>query len=73
MSMRKTILELEYLKSTVKPCFTDTRLIINAESSLLRTVCFVPGERKPLHFLYIHPEVILRSLFCFKDTKIEVY
>ena len=28
---------------TVKPRFTDT--------SLSRAVCFVPGERKPLHFI----------------------
>ena len=25
------------------------------ETSLLCTVCLVPGERKPLHFLYIQP------------------
>ena len=31
---------------TVKPCFTDTCLLI-------RTVCFVPGETKPLDFLSI--------------------
>ena len=24
---------------------------LNTDTSLLRTVCFVPGERKPLHFL----------------------
>ena len=31
-------------QSTFKPCFTDT--------SLLDTVCFVPGEKKPLRFLH---------------------
>ena len=25
------------------------------DTSLLRTVCFVPGERQLLHFLYIQP------------------
>ena len=35
---------------TVKPRFTDTRLK-RANTSLLRTVCFVPGERKSLYFL----------------------
>ena len=25
---------------------------LNTDTSLLRTVCFVPGERKPLHFHY---------------------
>ena len=25
------------------------------DTSLLRIVCFVPGERKPLHFLLIQP------------------
>ena len=49
--MRKIILEVEYLKNTVKPLFTDTRLILNTGSSLLRTVCFVSEERKPLHSL----------------------
>jgi len=24
---------------------------LNMDTSLLQTVCFVPGERKPLHFL----------------------
>ena len=24
---------------------------LNKDTSLLQTVCFVPGERKPLHFL----------------------
>ena len=33
---------LSFKGGTVKPYFTDT--------SLLRTVCCVPGERKPLHF-----------------------
>ena len=28
---------------------------LNMDTSLLRAVCFVPGERKPLHFLYIQP------------------
>ena len=28
---------------------------LNTDTSLLRTVCFVPGERKPLHFLLIQP------------------
>ena len=36
--------------STVKPCFKDTYLLYT-DVSLLQTVCFVPGERKPLHFL----------------------
>lgn len=31
-------------RSTVKPC-----------TSLLQTVSFVPGERKPVHFLQIQP------------------
>ena len=35
--------ESPYIFSKVNPLNTDT--------SLLRTVCFVPGERKPLHFL----------------------
>ena len=26
---------------------------LNTDTSLLRTVCFVPGEREPLRFLYI--------------------
>ena len=26
---------------------------LNTDTSLLRTVCFIPGERKPLRFLYI--------------------
>ena len=65
--MRKIILEVEYFKSTVKPPFMDTYLKLNTDNSFLRTVWFVAGERKPFHF---HPEMILRSLFCFKDTKI---
>ena len=32
----------------VKPPYTDTSL-------LRQTVCFVPGERKPLRFLHIQP------------------
>ena len=28
---------------------------LNTDSSLLWTVCFVPGERTPLHFLQIQP------------------
>ena len=32
---------------TVKPPFTDT--------SLLWTVCYVPGERKPFHFSKFNP------------------
>ena len=32
---------------TVKPPFTDI--------SLLRTVCFVPGKRKPFHFSKFNP------------------
>ena len=40
---------------TVKSLFTDTRSI-PAPYYRLRTVCFVPGERKPLvHFLKIQP------------------
>ena len=35
--------ESPYIFSKFNPLNTDT--------SLLRTVCFVPGERKPLHFL----------------------
>ena len=35
--------ESPYIFSKVNPLFTDT--------SLLRTVCCVAGERKPLHFL----------------------
>ena len=35
--------ESPYIFSKVNPHNTDT--------SLLRTVCFVSGERKPLHFL----------------------
>ena len=30
---------------------------LNKDTSLSRTVCFVPRERKPLHFLYIQPTV----------------
>ena len=33
-----------------EPRFTDIRLL-NTDTSLLRTVYFIPGERKPLHFL----------------------
>ena len=34
---------------------------INKDTSLiLRTVCFVPGERKPLHFLYIQPAPVYK-------------
>ena len=29
--------------------------LLNTDTSLLRTVCFVPGERKPLHFHYKNP------------------
>ena len=39
--------ESPYIFSKVNPLNTDT--------SLLRTVCCVPGERKPLHFLYSQP------------------
>ena len=38
-----TFIMTSWLANTVKPYPTDT--------SLLRTVYFVPGERKPLHFL----------------------
>ena len=31
------------------------RCLLSSESLLLRTVSFVPGERKPLHFLLIQP------------------
>ena len=30
---------------------TQSFAIVKTNSSLLRTVCFVPGERQPLHFL----------------------
>ena len=34
---------------------------INKDTSLiLGTVCFVPGERKPLHFLYIQPAPVYK-------------
>ena len=36
---------------SVKPCFMDTPL--NTDTSLVCTVCFVPGERKPSYFLKI--------------------
>ena len=36
---------------TVKPRFRDTHLMRTPH--YLRTVCFVPGERKPLDFLLI--------------------
>ena len=39
---------LKYMQLTVKPRYTDTSL-------LRQTVCFVPGERKPLRFLHIQP------------------
>ena len=35
--------ESPYIFSKFNPFYTDT--------SLLRTVCFIPRERKPLHFL----------------------
>ena len=60
-------------KATADSRSVQSFAIVKTNSSLLRTVCFVPGERQPLHFLKIHPEMILRSLFCFKDTKTEVY
>ena len=46
-------------KNTVKPRLTDT--------SILRTVFFVPGERNPLHFLWFNPlntrHPLVRALF----------
>ena len=30
---------------------TVKRYAHNTDTTLLRTVCFIPGERKPLHFL----------------------
>ena len=36
------------------PCYSRTPLyehLLNTDTSLLRTACFVPGERKPLNFL----------------------
>ena len=33
-----------------------TVIIFNADASLLQTVCFVPGETKPLNFPLIQPD-----------------
>ena len=38
----------------VKPSFSDARFL-NTDTSLLRTVWFVPGERKPFYFSKFNP------------------
>ena len=44
-----------FVLTTVKLRFTDTRLIPKPRYYLLRTVCFVHEERKPLHFFKFNP------------------
>ena len=34
---------------------SDYGLPLNTDTSSLRTVYFVPGQKKPFHFLYIQP------------------
>ena len=38
-------------KATADSCSVQSFAIVKTNSSLLRTVCFVPEERQPLHFL----------------------
>ena len=45
---------LQTLTITVKPRFTEAPTLYSG-NSLLRKICFVPGERKLLHFLHFNP------------------
>ena len=53
--MMATIGEPQNSRTKYSSTYNQTLLYghpLNTDTSLLRTVCFVPGERKPLHFHY---------------------
>ena len=53
--MMATIGEPQNSRTKYSSTYNQTLLYghpLNTDTSLLRTVCFVPGERKPLYFHY---------------------
>ena len=53
LTAKETLIASCEVFNTVEPRFTDTRLI--RAPRYYGQFSFVPGERKPLHFLYIQP------------------
>ena len=63
--MMATIGEPQNSRTKYSSTYNQTLLYghpLNTDTSLLRTVCFVPGERKPLHFHYKNSTRLTLSL-----------